>query len=182
MAKAVLFLATGFEDLEVASIIDTLMRGGVEVVIAGLQAGAIEAKYRITVVPDVTIDEIELEKYDAVILPGGYPGYANLGADERVLESVKRAFELGIFVAAICGAPSVLAKAGVLNGKKATIYPGMEAGLTGAKHSNERVVVDGNIVTSQGPGSAVEFGVKLVEILAGETRARELKDELGANF
>ena len=182
MTKAVLFLAVGFEDLEVASIIDTLRRGGVEVVIAGLQSGAIDAKYKIQVVPDITIDDIELEKYDAVILPGGYPGYANLGADRRVLESVKKAFELGIFVAAICGAPSVLAKAGVLKGKKATIYPGLEAELTGAKHSHERVVVDDTIVTSQGPGTALEFGVKLVELLAGEKRAQELKGELVVNF
>lgn len=182
MTKAVLFLATGFEDIEVASIIDTLSRGGVEVVIAGLQAGAIEGKYGIELVPDIAIDEIELENYDAVILPGGYPGYANLGADERVLDTVKRAFELGVFVAAICGAPSVLAKAGILKGKKATIYPGMEAELTGAKPSNERVVVDGTVVTSQGPGTALEFGVKLVELLAGEKKARALKDELVANF
>jgi len=182
MAKAVLFLATGFEDIEVASIIDTLSRGGVEVVIAGLQAGAIEGKYGIKVAPDITIDEIEVEKCDAVILPGGYPGYANLGRDRRVLDSVKKAFEIGIFVAAICGAPSVLAKAGVLKGKKATIYPGMEAELTGAKPSNERVVDDGTVVTSQGPGTAIEFGVKLVEILAGEKKAHELKEELVANF
>jgi 4-methyl-5(b-hydroxyethyl)-thiazole monophosphate biosynthesis len=182
MAKAVLFLATGFEDIEVASIIDTLSRGGVEVVIAGLQAGAIEGKYRIKVVPDITIDEIEVDKCDAVILPGGYPGYANLGKDKRVLESVKKAFGIGVFVTAICGAPSVLAKAGVLKGKKATIYPGMEAELTGAKPSNERVVVDGTIVTSQGPGTALEFGVKLVELLAGDKKARELKDELVAIF
>ena len=182
MAKALLFLAIGFEEIEATSIVDTLRRGGVEVVIAGLQAGAIEGGHGITVVPDTTIEEINVEKYDAVILPGGYPGYVNLGKDERVLDSVKNAFEMEKLVAAICGAPSVLAKAGILKGKKATIYPGMEAGLTGAKHSNERVVVDGNIVTSQGPGTAVEFGVKLVEILAGETRARELKDELIANL
>ncbi len=182
MGKVVLFLAAGFEDIEVASIIDTLSRGGVEVVIAGLQAGAIEGKYRIKVLPDITIDEIELEKYDAVILPGGYPGYANLGADRRVLELVKKAFELGIVVAAICGAPSVLAKAGVLKGKKATIYPGMEAELRGAKPSNERVVVDGTVVTSQGPGTALEFGVKLVEMLAGKKKAHELKEELVVNF
>ena len=182
MTKAVLFLATGFEDVEVAGIIDTLSRGGVEVVIAGLQAGAIEGKYRINVVPDIAIDDIELEKYDAVILPGGYPGYANLGADSRVLDSVKKAFEIGVFVAAICGAPSVLAKAGILKGKKATIYPGMEAELIGAKPSNERVVVDGTVVTSQGPGTALEFGVKLVEILAGDKKARALKEELVANF
>jgi 4-methyl-5(b-hydroxyethyl)-thiazole monophosphate biosynthesis len=182
MAKSVLFLAAGFEEIEATSIVDALRRAGVEVVIAGLQAGAIEGGHGIKVVPDTTIEEIEVEKFDAVILPGGYPGYVNLGNDRRVLDALKRAFEMGILVAAICGAPSVLAKAGILKGKKATIYPGMETELTGAEIVNERVVVDGKIVTSQGPGTAVEFGVKLAEILAGEKRARELKSALVVNF
>jgi 4-methyl-5(b-hydroxyethyl)-thiazole monophosphate biosynthesis len=184
MAKnAVLLLAVGFEEIEAISIVDTLRRAGIEVTIAGLQAGAIEGAHGVKVVPDTTIEQqIEVKKFDAVILPGGNPGYLNLGKDHRVLDAVKNAFELGKIVAAICAAPSVLAQAGILKGKQATIYPGMEHTLTGAKHIDERVVVDGKLVTSQGPGTAVEFGVKLVEILAGEKRARELKDELVVNF
>jgi Putative intracellular protease/amidase len=115
-------------------------------------------------------------------LPGGYPGYVNLGRDGRVLDAVRSAFALGKVVAAICGAPSVLAKAGLLSGKKATIYPGMERELTGAKAVNKRVVVDGQIITSRGPGTAVEFAVTVAAILAGEKRARALKDELVATF
>lgn len=176
------FLATGFEEVEATSIVDALRRGGVEVIIAGLQSGAIEGGHGIKVVPDATIEEIEVEEFDAVILPGGSPGYVNLGKDKRVLDAVKRAFEMGKIVAAICGAPSVLAKADILRGKKATIYPGMESELRGAKSVNERVVVDGKIVTSQGPGTALEFGIKLVEMLSGEKRAREVKDELVTNF
>ncbi len=178
----VVFLATGFEEIEAMGIVDTLRRAGIEVVIAGLQTGAIEGGHGVKVVPDRQIEEVNIEDFDAVILPGGSPGYVNLGNDKRVLDAVRKAFELGKVVAAICGAPSVLAKAGILEGKKATIYPGLETALAGAKHINERVVVDGKIITSQGPGTALEFGVKLVEILAGEKSARELKDSLIANF
>jgi 4-methyl-5(b-hydroxyethyl)-thiazole monophosphate biosynthesis len=106
----------------------------------------------------------------------------NLGKDQRVLDAVKTAFELGKIVAAICAAPSVLAKAGILKGKKATIYPGMESALTGAKHINERVVVDGKLVTSQGPGTALEFGITVVELLVGKQKAQEVKSALVAKF
>lgn len=183
MAKnAVLFLATGFEEIEAISIVDTLRRAGVEVTIAGLQAGAIEGAHGIKVVPDTTIGEIEIEKFDSVILPGGNPGYVNLGKDQRVLDAVKTAFEVGKIVAAICAAPSVLAKVGILKGKRATIYPGMETALTGAKHINERVVMDGKLVTSQGPGTALEFAITLVELLVGKPKAQEVKSALVAEF
>ncbi|MCK4733454.1 MAG: DJ-1/PfpI family protein, partial [Methanophagales archaeon] len=174
----VVFLATGFEEIEAMGIVDTLRRAGIEVVIAGLQTGAIEGGHGVKVVPDREIEGINIEDFDAVVLPGGSPGYVNLGNDKRVLDAVRKAFELGKVVAAICAAPSVLAKAGILEGKKATIYPGLETALAGAKHINERVVVDGKIITSQGPGTALEFGVKLVETLVGEKSARELKDSL----
>ncbi len=178
----VVFLATGFEEIEAMGIVDTLRRAGIEVVIAGLQTGAIEGGHGVKVVPDREIEGINIEDFDAVVLPGGSPGYVNLGNDKRVLDAVRKAFELGKVVAAICAAPSVLAKAGILEGKKATIYPGLETALAGAKPINERVVEDGKIITSQGPGTALEFGVKLVETLVGEKSARELKDSLIANF
>jgi 4-methyl-5(b-hydroxyethyl)-thiazole monophosphate biosynthesis len=183
MAKhAVLFLATGFEEIEATSVVDVLRRAGVGVTIAGLQAGAIEGAHGINVVPDTAIGEIDLKKFDVVILPGGNPGYVNLGKDQRVLDAVKTAFEVGKIVAAICAAPSALAKAGILKGKKATIYPGMESALTGAKHLNERVVVDENLVTSQGPGTALEFAITLVELLVGKQKAHEVKNALVAKF
>jgi 4-methyl-5(b-hydroxyethyl)-thiazole monophosphate biosynthesis len=182
MVKVVLFLAPGFEEIEAMSIVDTLRRAGVEVVIAGLQAGATEGSRGVNVIPDRSIDEIALEEFAAVILPGGSPGYINLGRDRQVREFVTQAFAEGRIVAAICGAPTVLAYLGILKGKKATVYPGKEAELTGAEFVNERVVVDGTVVTSQGPGTAIEFSVKLVELLVGTQRAREVKDDLVANF
>ena len=182
MVKVVLFLATGFEEIEVMSIVDTLRRAGVEVVIAGLQEGATEGSRGVNVIPDRSIDSIALDEFAAVILPGGSPGYINLGRDRRVRELVTQAFEEGRIVAAICGAPTVLADLGILKGKKATVFPGKERDLTGAEFVNERVVVDGTVVTSKGPGTAIEFGITLVELLVGKQRAQEVKDDLVANF
>jgi 4-methyl-5(b-hydroxyethyl)-thiazole monophosphate biosynthesis len=183
MAKhAVISLATGFEEIEATSVVDVLRRAGVDVTIAGLQAGTIQGSHGIKVVPDTTIGEIEIKNFDAVILPGGNPGYVNLGRDKRVLDVVKTAFELGKIVAGICAGPSVLAQTGILKGKKATIFPGMESALTGAKPLNERVVVDGNLVTSQGPGTALEFALTLVELLVGKQKAQEVKTGLIAKF
>jgi 4-methyl-5(b-hydroxyethyl)-thiazole monophosphate biosynthesis len=182
MVKAVLLLATGFEEIEAMSIVDTLRRADIEVVIAGLQEGAIEGSRGVNVIPDRSIDEVALEEFAAVILPGGSPGYINLGRDRRVRDLVTRAFEEGRIVAAICGAPTVLADLGILKGKKATVYPGKETDLTGAEPVNERLVVDGTVVTSQGPGTAIEFGIKLIELLVGKQRAREVKDDLVVNF
>ncbi|MBN1763085.1 MAG: DJ-1/PfpI family protein [Methanomicrobia archaeon] len=182
MVKVILLLAPGFEEIEAMSIVDTLRRAGVEVVIAGLQEGSIEGSRGVNVIPDRSIDEIALEEYDAVVLPGGSPGYINLGRDRRVRELVTRAFEEGRIVAAICGAPTVLADFGILKGKKATVFPGKERELTGAEFVNERVVVDGTVVTSKGPGTALEFSVKLVELLVGKQRAQEVKAGLVTDF
>ena len=182
MVKAVLLLATGFEEIETMSIVDTLRRAGVEVVIAGLQDGTTEGSRGVNIIPDGSIDDIVIEEFDAVILPGGSPGYINLGRDRRVLDLVTKAFDKGLIVAAICGAPTVLADLGILRGKRATVFPGKEADLTGAEPVNERVVVDGTVVTSQGPGTAIEFGVKLVELLVGKQSAQEVKAGLVVNF
>lgn len=183
MAKnAVVVLAPGFEEIEAMSIIDILRRAGVTVTVASLQAGAVKGAHGVCVVPDTTLGELDVKKFDTVILPGGNPGYVNLGKDKRVLDAVKTAFEAGKIVAAICAAPSVLAQAGILKGKRATIYPGMESALTGATPVHERVVVDGTLVTSQGPGTALEFALTLVELLVGKEKAQEVKNQLVAKF
>jgi 4-methyl-5(b-hydroxyethyl)-thiazole monophosphate biosynthesis len=178
MAKAVLLLAPGFEEIEAMCVVDTLRRAGVAVVLAGLHDGPVEAGHGVKVIPDCGIDELAAKDFDAVILPGGYPGYVNLGADARVLALVRTAFETGKIVAAICGAPVILGRLGIVKGKRATIFPGKEADLTGAKPVRDPVVVDGTVVTSQGPGTALDFAITLAELLAGEQKARELKQAL----
>ncbi|GFO97456.1 DJ-1 family protein [groundwater metagenome] len=177
MAKALVLMAEGFEEIELTTIVDILRRGGVTVTIAGLKDGMITGSRGIKIQPDAPMDSIK-ELYDIIILPGGSPGYVNLGSDSRVIDLVNRYNAGGKIVAAICAAPSVLAKAGILAGKKATIFRGMENELKNAKYIDKPVVEDGNIMTSQGPGTAMEFALALLKRLTGEKKAGEVKEKL----
>ncbi len=172
--KVVVPLAEGFEEIEFSTIVDVLRRAGIAVTVAGLKEGITNGAHGIKVTPDTSIDKVSAGDFDMIVFPGGNPGFVNLGKDQRVLALVREMNNMNKYVTAICGAPSVLAKAGILQGKRATIFPGMEDSLTGAQYSDQRVVVDGKIITSQGPGTAIEFTVKLVETLAGRSRADEV--------
>ena len=177
MAKALVLMAEGFEEIELTSIVDILRRGGVTVTIAGLMDGLITGSRGMKMKPDVLLDNIK-EIYDVIILPGGSPGYVNLGNDRRVIELVKRYNTDGKIIAAICAAPSVLVKAGILAGKKVTIFRGMENELKNAVYVDKPVLEDGNILTSQGPGTAMEFALELLKKLMGEKKAREIQEKL----
>jgi len=180
MSKVAVALAPGFEEVEALTIVDVLRRCGVEVITAGLGSSPIEGAHQVKVIPDIDLDSLNIEDYDAFVLPGGAPGYENLRKDQRVIDAVKRAFEEKKIVAAMCASPSVLSDAGVLRGKKATIYPGMEDELRkgGAEIKEDLVVQDGNIVTSRGPATAVFFALKLGEILASKSAAEEVKKQM----
>ncbi len=180
--KVVVPLAEGFEEIEFSTIVDILRRAGIAVTVAGLKEEGINGAHGIRVTPDTLIDKVSADDFDAIVLPGGTPGYVNLGKSEKVLTLVRGMHEKNKYVTAICAAPSVLAKAGVIQGKRATIFPGMEGTLTGAQHSKERVVVVGRIITSQGPGTAIEFAIKLVEVLAGKSQAEEVTRSVLAKF
>jgi len=180
--KVIVPLAEGFEEIEFSTIVDILRRAGIAVTVAGLKEGVIEGAHGIRLTPDTLIDKVDADDFDVIVLPGGYPGYVNLGTSEKVLKLVTEMHERNKYVTAICAAPSVLAKAGVIQGKRATIFPGMEDTLAGAQHSQERVVVDGRIITSQGPGTAMEFAIKLVEVLAGKNKAEEVTRSVLAKF
>ena len=177
MAKALVLMAEGFEEIELTSIVDILRRGGVTVTIAGLKDGLITGARGIKIQPDAPLDSIR-ELYDIMILPGGSPGYVNLGNDRRVIELINKYNSAGKMVAAICAGPTVLAKAGILAGRKATVFRGMETDLKDAKYIDRPVVEDGNIMTSQGPGTAMEFGLALLQRLTDEKKAREVKEKL----
>lgn len=177
MAKAIVLMAEGFEEIELTTIVDILRRGGVTVTIAGLKDGITTGSRGIKMLPDAPLDGIR-EMYDMIILPGGSPGYINLGNDMRVIELVKRYNSEGKIVAAICAAPSILSKAGVIAGKKATIFRGMESEMKSAKYVDEPVVEDGNIMTSQGPGTAMEFALVLLQRLTDKKKAEEIKTKL----
>lgn len=177
MAKALVLMAEGFEEIELTTIADVLRRGGVTVTIAGLKDGIITGSRGIKMQADAPLDGIR-EIYDMIILPGGSPGYINLGNDMRVIEMVKRYNSGGKIVAAICAAPSILSKAGIIAGRKATIFRGMESQLKSAKYVDEPVVEDGNILTSQGPGTAMEFALVLLQRLTDGKKAEEVKAKL----
>lgn len=184
MAKALVFLATGFEEIEALTVVDVLRRAGVDVTVAGLTPNVTEGKHGVKVVPDKSIDDVKVEDFDAVIAPGGNPGYKNLRKDPRVIAMVKKAFDSNKIVAAICAGPTVLSDAGILEGKACTIYPGMDQELEagGGKPKHDIVVVDGNIITSRGPATALPFALKLAEKLAGKQTAEAVSKKTLANI
>ena len=184
LAKALVILAIGFEEIETVTIVDVLRRAGVDVTVAGLTSNVIEGAHAIKIVPDKPIDDVKVDCFDAVIVPGGNPGYKNLRNDPRVIDIVKEAFKSNKIVAAICAAPAVLSDAGVLEGKACTIYPGMENELEngGGKPKQEMVVVDGNIITSRGPATALPFALKLAEKLAGKQVTEAVSKKTMANI
>ncbi|NPA49766.1 MAG: DJ-1/PfpI family protein [Thermodesulfobacteria bacterium] len=178
MARVALLLAPGFEELEAVTVVDVLRRGGVDVVIAGLEEGPIPSARNVKIVPDTTIEALNPEEIDLVVLPGGIPGVENLKKDPRVKELLTRVREKGKKCAAICAAPGALAAFGLLEGRKATIYPSLKDELKGAQPEDAPVVVDGDIITSQGPGTAMPFAFKLLEILAGREKAQEIARQM----
>jgi 4-methyl-5(b-hydroxyethyl)-thiazole monophosphate biosynthesis len=184
MAKALVFLATGFEEIEALTVVDVLRRAGVEVTVAGLTPNVTEGKHGVKVVPDKSIDDVKVEDFDAVVVPGGNPGYKNLRKDPRVIDMVKKAFNSNKLVAAICAGPTVLSDAGILEGKACTVYPGMDKELEagGGKPKHDIVVVDGNIITSRGPATALPFALKLAEKLAGKQAAEAVSKKTLANI
>jgi len=184
MAKALVFLATGFEEIETVTIVDVLRRAGVDVTVAGLAPNVIEGKHGMRIIPDKSIDDVSVGDFDAVVVPGGNPGYKNLRNDPRVIGMVKEAFDSNKLVAAICAGPAVLSDSGVLDDKSCTIYPGMEDELEngGGNPKQDMIVVDGNIITSRGPATALPFALKLVEKLAGKQAAEVVSKKTLANI
>lgn len=178
MAKVLVPLADGCEELEAVTIIDLLRRAGVDVVTAGLRAGVVKASRGVQLVPDATLDAALEGDYDMVVLPGGMPGATHLKEDARILELLKKMAAAGKYTAAICAAPMVLAEAGVLAGRQATSYPGFLDGLAGVTVRTEAVVQDGTVLTSRGPGTAMDFALALVEVLAGSEKRRQVEAAL----
>lgn len=175
MKKVVVFLADGAEEIEALSPVDMLRRAGASVTVAGLGGKEIVCAHNVKIVCDKEISDISGEDFDMYVLPGGGLGTENLSSSALVRDTVKKAYSDGKTVAAICAAPSVLGKIGILNGKRATCYPGFEKYLDGATFVSDSVVCDGNIITSRGAGTAMSFSLALVEILYGKDKAEEIR-------
>jgi len=169
-------LAEGCEEIEAVTIIDLLRRAGVEVTVAGLESGPITASRGVFLLADTTLEELDDTPFDMIVLPGGGPGSDALDRDERIRTLLRAQYDAGRYVAAICAAPKVLAHIGLLDGRKATAFPGTLEGEPGAiQLQDDPVVIDGKIVTSRGPGTAMVFALTLIELLLGES-ARQTVD------
>ncbi len=168
-------LASGFEEIEAVTIVDVLRRAGIEVTLAGTTAGVLEGSRGIRVQPDTTLDGVDPATFDAIVLPGGMNGALNLMEDERVIAAVRTVHAAGHLTAAICAAPMVLARAGIVDGTRVTSHPSVRDRLEGAVVcADPRVLREGNVLTSQGPGTAMEFALALVREIAGGDKADEL--------
>ena len=174
--KVLVPLAEGFEEMEAATTINILKRGGLDVVVAGLPGTIVRGSRGLKVMLEKKLDDLNINDFDALVLVGGYPGYKNLSQSNTILRAVLEFDEKKKLIAAICGAPSVLAKTGILDNRRATIYPGLEKEIPRPREG--RVVIDEHIITSQGPGTAIDFALTIVEKLAGKDVMERVKKEI----
>ncbi len=175
MATALVLLADGFEEIEAVTIIDVLRRGDVAVTTASLGGKNVTGSHRISVEADTLFESVSVEDFDALVLPGG-PAAKTLREDARAQMAIKTAARAGKLVAAVCAGPTALEIAGVLSGKRATVYPGNL--LPSAELVAASVVEDGNVITSRGPGTTMAFALKLVERLSGAAIAKTTAERL----
>jgi 4-methyl-5(b-hydroxyethyl)-thiazole monophosphate biosynthesis len=180
MPRVLVTLAAGFEEVEAVTVIDLLRRAGIEVHAAALAGREVTGSHGITITADLPLDEVRRGDYDMVVLPGGMPGADHLKRDPRVIALLREFAQSGRFTAAICAAPGVLAHAGLLEGHAATSYPGFlrDDSAPGIRLSEAAVVVDGKVVTSRGPGTAMEFALTLIELLVGPEVRQRVQDAL----
>ena len=174
MATVLMPLANGFEEIEALAVVDILRRGGVTVVMAGLSTEAVEGAHDIMVIPDTLLPDVNASSFDMIILPGGQPGTDNLNASPLIHGLLQEFHSQGTFICAICAAPIVLAQAGLLEGKRTTCYPSYGDHLRGGIFIDLPVVIDGTVITSRGPGTAIPFGLTLLAQLMGAGEARRV--------
>jgi protein deglycase len=167
MKRVLVPLAEGFEELEAVTIIDVLRRAGIEVAVASLGESPVAGSHGIRIAADTPLAALIEQDFDMIAMPGGMPGADHLKKDPRIAEMLRRLREQGKPVAAICAAPMVLAAAGVLDGRRATSYPGFLKGAQQTTVVDEAVVSDGGVITSRGPGTALDFALALVAELSG---------------
>jgi len=170
MKKVIVAVAPGFEEIETITCIDILRRSGARVTVAGVEGAIMEGSRGVKILPDCSLDDVVPAEFDMIILPGGQPGTTHLQNDPRVIRIVCEMHATGKTIAAICAAPLVLLSAGILEGRRVTSHPSVRDQMDAVEYSENRVEVDGNIVTSQSPGTAMEFAMQLVEILFGADR------------
>lgn len=179
MSKLGIFMADGCEEIEGLAVVDVVRRAKMDIVMISITGKKeVTSSHQVTFLADALASEVNYEELDGIVLPGGMPGTLNLGADDTVNSVIKKFVAGGKLVSAICAAPSVLGAAGLLEGKNATCHPGFEEKLTGAVTSEDEVVVDGNIITSRGMGTAIPFALEIVRYFADDAAVEAIKKGL----
>ncbi len=180
MTRVLVPLAQGCEELEAITITDLMVRAGIEVITAGLDDSPVTASRGTVIIPKTSIDKVVSEKFDMIVLPGGLPGADHLRDNIQVQQLIKQHAENGSYIGAICAAPKALAQAGLLENKIATSYPGVLSALNlqNTRVSNSAIEIDGKIITSRGPGTAMDFTLELIQLLEGKQKRDEVEKGL----
>lgn len=179
MSKVCVFFATGYEELEALSVVDLLVRAKIDVdMVSVTDSLSVTSSHGVRVMMNKTLKDVDFTQVDMIVLPGGMPGTTNLEETDKLMEHVDDFVASERWVAAICAAPTILGHRGHLDGREACCYPGKEVQLTGAKISYEKVCVDGRIITSRGAGTALAFGLKIVEVIKGQKQAEALAESI----
>ena len=173
-----IFLADGFEEIEALAPLDIMRRANIDVLTVGVTGEYVTGSHNITVKADILPEKVDYSILDCVILPGGLPGTTNLEKDERVQNTIDYASENNKLICAICAAPSILGHKGLLDGKEATCYPGFEDSFEGGKYVKQSVVKCDNFITSDGMGSAYEFGFEITAELTSKETAKKIKEQI----
>lgn len=179
MSKIGIFMADGCEEIEGLTVVDIVRRAKMEIVMISVTGKKeVTSSHKVTFLTDALASEVNYEEFDGIVLPGGMPGTLHLGEDKTVNEVIRKFAAEGKLVCAICAAPSVLGAAGILQGKNATCHPGFEEKLEGAVFSEKSVVVDGNVITSRGMGTAIPFALEIVRYFKDDVAVEEIKKGL----
>lgn len=172
--KVVVPIAQGVEEIEAVTVIDILRRAGIEVTVAGVTANPITGRNKIRLMADCPLSEVKSADYDMMVLPGGAEGTMRMQNDAATRKLVGEIVQQQKFLGAICAAPAMLSSMGLLKGKAVTSHPSVEKELKEVTYKDDRVVIDGKLITSRGPGTAMEFAMALVQLLAGRDKAAEV--------
>lgn len=178
-------LAEGFEEIEALAVVDILRRAHIEVITATIGSDAsmaVTGRSNISVLADSSLEDVLETDFDMIVLPGGQPGTNNLKDDDRIKTVIEKMHDEDKFVAAICAAPTILSALGIIDGINITSHPTVKESLSETNYKEDRVVVDSKIITSRGPGTAIEFALKLIEILINKDKAEEVNKGVMANL
>ncbi|NJK95410.1 MAG: DJ-1/PfpI family protein [Bacteroidales bacterium] len=179
MKKVFIHFADGFEEIEALAPVDILRRAGCEVSMVSVTGiKQVTSSRGVKVIADKLFEEMNYDEADMLVLPGGMPGSRNLDQHDGLKAKLMEAANQGKYIGAICAAPMVLGHLGLLNGKRATCYPGNEPDLTGATCTHKGLEIDGNIITAKGAGVSIQFGLALAEVLVGSEKAGDIKEKI----